>query len=156
MCGRLALACDSGKDSLNSLSADLIEKGATVNLLEFSLGSEENIKDVVNATIGQYDTLDGLVFALEEPFHGSIEDIEDPTKVVEAVLDANYYTLVYFTYHALAHLRKSRGRIILLSSYNEEGQDSTDALYYASRGATVGEYLLIMDEYSLLTLVSVV
>mmetsp|Transcript_37315 Transcript_37315/g.64124 ORF Transcript_37315/g.64124 Transcript_37315/m.64124 type:complete len:243 (-) Transcript_37315:102-830(-) len=143
---KLALACDSGKDSLNSLSKDLLDKGATVNIFEFNLGNEENIKDVVNGAVSQFDTLDAMILALEEPFRGDLSDLEDPTKVIDSVLDANYYTLVYFTYYALPLLRKSRGKIILLSSFHEPGQDEGDALYYASRGATLGFFETLQEE----------
>ena len=135
---RLALACETQIESLNTLSEQLIEKGATVNLFEFALGKEENIKDVVEGVISQYDTLDALVLALEEPYHGDV-DVKDPSNLIEASLDANYFTHVYFTYFALPHLRKARGRVILLSSFKEEGEDQKDALYYATRGATLGK-----------------
>lgn len=124
-------------ESLNSLSKTLIDKGSTVNLFEFALGSEENVKDIVEGTISQFNGLDVLILALEEPYKGDI-DVNEPTNLIDTMLNVNYYSHLYFTYHALPFLRKSRGRIVLLTSFNENNEDGNDPLYYASRGATLG------------------
>lgn len=142
---RLALAYETGMESLNLLSKTLIDKGATVNLFEFTLGLEENIKDVVEGTIGQFDHLDALILTLEEPYYGDINVKEPAESLIESILNANYYTQVYFAYYALPYLRKSNGKIILLTSFNENGQDIKDALFYASRGATLGLYSVIFS-----------
>eukprot|EP00339_Tiarina_fusa_P010320 CAMPEP_0117026458 /NCGR_PEP_ID=MMETSP0472-20121206/19451_1 /TAXON_ID=693140 ORGANISM="Tiarina fusus, Strain LIS" /NCGR_SAMPLE_ID=MMETSP0472 /ASSEMBLY_ACC=CAM_ASM_000603 /LENGTH=244 /DNA_ID=CAMNT_0004733473 /DNA_START=49 /DNA_END=783 /DNA_ORIENTATION=- len=144
---KLALACETKMDSLNALSKDLIEKGATVNLFQFSLGDEENIKDVVEGTIGQFDSLDALVLALEEPFIGDIDNV-DPTSLIQSSLDANYFTHIYFTYFALPYLRKCRGKVILLSSFNEEVQSNENAIFYATRGATLAFFETLQEEES--------
>lgn len=133
---RLALACETELKS-NSLQESLVEKGAAVHLFKFKIGVEEDIKNLVEEVIEKYGGLDALVLALEEPFHGDL-DGQDPSLVINSTLDANYFTHVYFTYYALPHLRKSRGRVVLLSSFKEEGQELADALFYASRGATLG------------------
>ena len=138
-CTRIALANNSSLgESLNSLSKELMDRGATAEILEYDIGSEEKIRDLVGALSSQSDTLDALVIMLEQPFRGDILELDDPTAVIESVMKVNYYTPVYFTHAALSLLRKSRGRVILLSSFHEEGQDATDSLYYAARGAVIG------------------
>merc|ERR1712000_547678 len=52
------------------------------------------------------------------------------------------------THAALPVLRKSRGKIVLLTSYFEEGQDNGDALFYASRAATLAFFETLQEEES--------
>ena len=113
----------------------MIEKGAEVNLFEFVPGNEDSIRDVVSAVVNQFDGIDTLIICAEEAARDEHVDIDELQKMIDVVMNINYFTAVQFTFFAIPHLRKARGKIVFLSTLNLNQIDPSP-LFYAAKTAT--------------------
>jgi NAD(P)-dependent dehydrogenase (short-subunit alcohol dehydrogenase family) len=129
----LALVHDGHAEKLNNLCKDMIEQGSPVTLFEYEGENPRSAQDIVSAVVNQNTSINTLIICVEEPIQGDLDDIADLPSVVDSLMNANYYSAVYFTNFAIPHLRKVRGKIVVLV-----GSDPATPLLSATRGALNG------------------
>ncbi|KAE8694537.1 11-beta-hydroxysteroid dehydrogenase-like 6 [Hibiscus syriacus] len=117
---------------------DIIGSPETV----YILGDVSNIEDCkrfVDATVDHFGQLDHLVTNAGVAPVCLFEDYEDITKALPA-MDINFWGSAYSTYFALQHLRKSKGKIIVISSCSSWVFAPRTGFYSASKAALISFY----------------
>ncbi|GMI76686.1 hydroxysteroid dehydrogenase 6 [Hibiscus trionum] len=108
----------------------------------YILGDVSNIDDCnrfVDATVNHFGQLDHLVTNAGVAPVCLFEDYDDITKASPAI-DINFWGSAYTTYFALQHLRKSKGKIIVISSCAGWVFAPRTSFYNASKAALISFY----------------
>ncbi|XP_078156130.1 11-beta-hydroxysteroid dehydrogenase A-like isoform X2 [Carex rostrata] len=93
----------------------------------------EECQKFVNATIKSFGRLDHLVNVAGVAALPLFEEIAEPSHF-QAVMDVNFWGPVYTTYFAIPHLKKSRGRIVGVTSVSAYTNIPRMTIYNASVG----------------------
>ncbi|KAI5383822.1 11-beta-hydroxysteroid dehydrogenase 1A [Lathyrus oleraceus] len=110
-------------------SPDVIFIGADVS-------DAEESKRFVDETIDHFKQLDHLVNNAGITIPGLIEDCSDITKY-SPIIDVNFWGAVHGTLHAIPHLKKSKGRIIVIASTCGWFPLPRTSFYNASKAALI-------------------
>ncbi|KAK8583814.1 hypothetical protein V6N13_109210 [Hibiscus sabdariffa] len=108
----------------------------------YILGDVSNIEDCkrfVDATVEHFGQLDHLVANAGVAPVCLFQDYDDITKALPA-MDINFWGSAYSTYFALQHLRKSKGKIIVISSCAGWVFAPRMSFYNASKAALISFY----------------
>ncbi len=101
---------------LTDMAAECRTLGATdVFIVAGDVGIEADCKRIVHATVDHFGQLDILINNAGLGASGKLEEISDLT-IFDTLMRVNYLGSVWSTAHALPHLKKSRGRIVAISS----------------------------------------
>ena len=132
----LALAARDA-DSLERVAIECRDRGARAVAIPGDVGFEETCKRLVDETITAHGRLDTLVCNAGITMWALFEEIED-LSILEAIMQVNYFGSVYCTRYALPHLKKTRGRIVGVSSLTGKTGVPTRSGYAASKHAMAG------------------
>jgi len=142
--GATLMLGDIDKPALDRLAGDL---GGTVETRETDVSDREACDALVQAAVDRFGRIDVLINDAGVDHLGKLDegDFADFTKVIETDL----YGVVHMSRAAIAHLRKSRGCIINVSSVSGLGGDWNHSFYCAAKGAVSNfTRALAMDEAS--------
>ncbi len=142
--GATLMLGDIDKPALDRLASDL---GGTVETRETDVSDREACDALVQAAVDRFGRIDVLINDAGVDHLGKLDegDFADFTKVIETDL----YGVVHMSRAAIAHLRKSRGCIINVSSVSGLGGDWNHSFYCAAKGAVSNfTRALAMDEAS--------
>jgi len=142
--GATLMLGDIDKPALDRLASDL---GGTVETRETDVSDREACEALVQAAVDRFGRIDVLINDAGVDHLGKLDegDFADFTKVIETDL----YGVVHMSRAAIAHLRKSRGCIINVSSVSGLGGDWNHSFYCAAKGAVSNfTRALAMDEAS--------
>jgi len=140
--GATLMLGDIDKPALDRLASDL---GGTVETRETDVSDREACEALVQAVVDRFGRIDVLINDAGVDHLGKLDEGEfaDFTKVIETDL----YGVVHMSRAAIAHLRKSRGCIINVSSVSGLGGDWNHSFYCAAKGAVSNfTRALAMDE----------
>ena len=142
--GATLMLGDIDKPALDRLASDL---AGTVETRETDVSDREACEALVQAAVDRFGRIDVLINDAGVDHLGKLDegDFADFTKVIETDL----YGVVHMSRAAIAHLRKSRGCIINVSSVSGLGGDWNHSFYCAAKGAVSNfTRALAMDEAS--------
>ena len=142
--GATLMLGDIDKPALDRLASDL---GGTVETREADVSDRAACEALVQAAVDRFERIDVLINDAGVDHLGKLDegDFADFTKVIETDL----YGVVHMSRAAIAHLRKSRGCIINVSSVSGLGGDWNHSFYCAAKGAVSNfTRALAMDEAS--------
>jgi short-subunit dehydrogenase len=133
---RLTLAARN-PERLAAVADECQKLGAETLAVPADVTDEAQCRGLVERAVGRFGGLDVLVNNAGQAMWSRFESLED-LRPLEAVMRLNYLGSVYCTYHALAHLRRSRGRLVAMSSVS--GLTGVPLLsgYAASKHAVIG------------------
>lgn len=144
-----------------ALALQLAEKGAKVVLASRSLGSLIEVAkaceargghplvvqcDVSNRgdcaalmhrTLDEFGRLDVLINNAGVTMWAKFDEITDPDALPK-MMDINFWGSVWCTYYALPHLKKTKGRIVGISSLTGRAGVPTRSIYAATKHAMAG------------------
>ena len=103
------------EERLQSLHDEVIPLGAQALVLPTDVTREEDCKVLMRKTVERFGKLDVLVNNAGGTMWAPLEELES-LDVFEKLMRQNYLSCVYCTYHALSHLKESRGLIVAVSS----------------------------------------
>lgn len=112
-------------------SPDVIGIGADVS-------KAEDCRRFVNAAVNHFGGLDHLVNNAGIGRGGPFENIEFSISELTPVMDINFWGTVYGTHFAIPHLRKSKGKIIVMASVSGWFSCPGMTLYGGSKAALIG------------------
>ncbi|KAJ6358660.1 hypothetical protein OIU76_000390 [Salix suchowensis] len=143
---RLALVARR-EDRLREVASEARKMGSPdVLLIRADVSKVEDCKRFVDETIEHFGQLDHLVNNAGIPGVGLLEEttnISDLTSVV----DINFWGSVYGTYFAAPYLRKSHGKIIVISSAAGRFHSPGASIYGASKAALISLYESLRIEF---------
>ena len=111
----LALAA-RGLEPLERVTAECLKRGGKAIAIQTDVTDEAQCKRLVERTIEAYGRLDTLLNNAGSGSPRRFEQLPDLSRL-KAEIELNYYGLVHCAYHALPHLRQSRGRLVAVSSF---------------------------------------
>lgn len=133
---RLALAArDAAR--LEEVAAECRERGGRALVVPTDVAEEAQCRALVERTVAEYGRLDTLVNNAGIGMWARFDEITD-LSIFERVMRVNYLGSVYCTHHALPHLKRSRGRIVGVSSLTGKTGVPTRSAYAASKHAMAG------------------
>lgn len=101
---------------LDELAKEIVALGAPAPaVFAGDLAREADCRQAVELTVKTFGGLDTLVNNAGITMWATFEETTDPGLIAK-VMEVNYYSVAYCTLHALPHLKKSRGRIVAVSS----------------------------------------
>ncbi|KAL8260951.1 hypothetical protein R6Q59_025000 [Mikania micrantha] len=113
---------------------DLGSPEVIVIVIKADVSRLEDCKRFVNETIRHFGALDCLINNARIGIIGLFEDQESITNQT-SVMDVNFWGSVNVTHFALPHLRKSKGRIVVIGSYGGWFNTPKVSVYNASKAA---------------------
>ena len=133
---RLVLAARNA-DRLNAVAAECEKLGAETLVVPADVTDEQQCRRLVEQTVARFGSLDVLVNNAGRAMWSRFDELKDMSPV-EEVMRLNYLGSVYPTFHALPHLRRSKGRLAAMASL--AGLTGVPLLsgYSASKHAVIG------------------
>ncbi len=119
------------------LKKEVETKGATAVVVPTDVSEVKDCKDLIEKTISEFGCLDVLVNNAGRTMWTTLEDMAEPS-IIEQLMRINYFGAAYCTYYALSHLKKSKGRIVGISSLAGLNGMPTRTGYSASKHAMFG------------------
>ena len=133
---RLALSARSG-ERLEQVAGECRARGAEAFVVVGDVGVEADCQRIVEATVAHFGQLDTLVNNAGLGASGPFEAVTD-LSVFERVMKVNYLGSVWCTAYALPHLKRTRGRIVAISSLTGLTGVPKRAAYAATKHAMAG------------------
>jgi short-subunit dehydrogenase len=133
---RLVLAARN-EGRLRELKKELEAKGAQALVVPTDVTDEAACKRLIESAVSEWGRLDVLVNNAGMSMWTKFEEIED-TSVFERLMRLNYLGSVYCTYYALPYIKKTKGRIVAVSSVAGLTGVPTRTAYAASKHAIFG------------------
>jgi short-subunit dehydrogenase len=140
----LALAARSA-DRLETVAAECRRLGAKAASVPTDVSDERQCKALVASTLSAYGRIDALVNNAGFGVRASLADFPSLALFVE-VLNTNFLGSVYCTYHALPHLKQTRGRIVAVASLVAKVPLPHFSSYTASKCAMAGFFDVVRME----------
>ena len=100
---------------LDEVAAECRAKGAAVLVVPTDVALEEACRDLIARTVERFGGIDVLVANAGRTMWARLDEVKD-LSLYEELMRTNYFGAVYPTFYALPHLKRSRGRIAVVSS----------------------------------------
>lgn len=124
-------------ERLEELEREVEGMGAEAIVVPTDVTDENACKALIERTVQAYGGIDVLVNNAGGTMWTKLEDISD-VSIFERLMRLNYLSAVYCTFYALPYLKKSKGRIVGLSSVAGITGVPTRTAYSASKHAMFG------------------
>ena len=126
-------------DRLEQVAAICRHAGAEVLVVPTDVRDELQCKALIEKTLEVFGKLDMLVNNAGLAASALFDEFPD-LHLFKHTMDVNFYGTVYCTYYALPHLKKTRGRIVAVSSVGGKSAIPYNTPYCASKYAMHGFY----------------
>jgi short-subunit dehydrogenase len=133
---RLVLAARDAA-ALEAVAAECRGRGAETLVVPTDVGEEAACRALVEKAVERFGGVDVLVNNAGVGMLARFEDVTD-LSLYERLMRVNYLGSVYPTWHALPHLKKSRGQIVAVSSLAGLTGVPGRTAYAATKHAQVG------------------
>jgi len=135
---RLVLAArDAGR--LEAVAEACRSLGAEALVAPTDVTREDECARLVDCAVAELGGLDVLVNNAGAGMIAPFEEVQD-LSIFEQLMRVNYLSCVYLTHHALPHLKRSRGQIVVVASLAGLTGVPTRTGYAASKHALFGFY----------------
>ena len=133
---RVALAARDAV-RLESVAAECRALGGEALVVPGDVGVESSCAEIVARTVAHYGQLDVLVNNAGMGSSGLFAEITDRT-IFDTLMRVNYLGSVWCTAHALPHLKRSKGRLVAISSLTGLTGVPKRTAYAATKHAMAG------------------
>jgi short-subunit dehydrogenase len=132
----LALAARS-RDALQGVQQECMLRAGKAIAIPTDICDQAQCQALVEQTIQEYGRLDMLVNNAGRSMYAFFEEVTD-LDMFDQLMHLNYLGSVYCTYYALPYLKKSKGRIVAVSSLTGKTGIPSRSGYVASKHAMAG------------------
>jgi len=132
----LALA-SRNTEKLNEVSELCLQRGGRVIVIPTDVSDQKMCKNLIESTIKEYGRIDTLINNAGLGMASRFDELPD-LEVFEKVFKVNFYGCVYCTYYALPYLKKTRGRVVGISSLRGKFPSAIADAYGPSKHAMAG------------------
>ncbi len=133
---KLALGARNTK-KLEEVAALCRKNGSEAIAVSVDVAKEESCKNFIEKTVTAFGGIDVLVNNAGITMWAYFDEIKD-MEILRKIMQVNYMGSVYCTHYALPHLKKSKGRIVAVSSLTGKSGVPTRSGYAASKHAMAG------------------
>ena len=124
-----------------AILADAAEKcralGARVLALPTDVADREQCRELIEKTVAEFGRIDTLINNAGISMHARFDELHD-IEAVERITAINYFGSVYCTWYALPYLKKTKGRLVAISSLTGKNGVPTRTLYSGTKHAMAG------------------
>lgn len=124
-------------ESLEQVAARCRELGGEAEAVPTDVAEEEQCRALVERVVDVYGGLDVLINNAGRTMWSRFDELET-LRPLEQLMQVNYFGSLYCTYHALPHLKRSRGRLVGVSSLTGKTGVPTRSGYAATKHAMAG------------------
>jgi short-subunit dehydrogenase len=143
----LALAARR-RQALDEVAEECRRRGSPrVAVLPADVGDEGEARALVESAVSALGRLDTLINNAGLTMWARFEELQT-LRPLEEIMRVNYFGSVYCTYHALPHLKASRGRLVAVASLTGKTGVPTRTGYAASKHAMAGFFDSLRIELS--------
>lgn len=132
----LALAAREA-GALEQVAAECVRRGARAVAIPADVGEEAQCAALVARAVEEFGRIDTLINNAGIGMWARFDEVRD-LSIFERIMRVNYLGSVYCTWHALPHLKRTRGRIVGVSSLTGKTGVPTRSGYGASKHAMTG------------------
>jgi short-subunit dehydrogenase len=111
--------------------------GAKVLAIPTDVSDKKQCEALIDSAIAEFGRIDALINNAGISMHARFDELRD-IEAVERITAINYFGAVYCTWYALPHLKKTRGRIVAISSLTGRHGVPTRTLYAGTKHAMAG------------------
>lgn len=126
-------------ERLEQLAAECQKLGGEMLAVQTDISNEAQCKALVEKTVQRFGRLDVLINNAGLAVSGVFEEFPD-LHLFRHVMEVNFYGAVHCTYFALPYLKKTKGRIVTVSSLGGKLPLPFNTPYIASKYALHGFY----------------
>ncbi|MCH9015900.1 MAG: SDR family oxidoreductase [Gemmatimonadetes bacterium] len=113
------------------------ERGGRALVVPTDVSVNHQCRDLIDATVSEYDRIDTLINNAGISMWSRFDELET-LEFFDTIMRVNYLGSVYCTHSALPHLKKTKGRIVGVSSLAGKTGVPTRSGYAASKHAMAG------------------
>jgi NAD(P)-dependent dehydrogenase (short-subunit alcohol dehydrogenase family) len=124
--------------SLDSLAEEINQAGGAALPLTTDVTDAEQCRRAVAATVERFGRLDVLLCSAGVSMRANFE--QSDLAAIEQVIGVNFFGTLYPTWHALPHVKATRGSLVAISSLAGKRGLPTYVAYGASKFAVQGLY----------------
>ena len=124
-------------ERLESVAAECRKRGSRALVVPTDVSEQVQCENLINRTVTEYGRIDTLVNNAGITMWARFEDLQD-LKPLEQIMRVNYFGSVYCTHYALPYLKRTKGRIVGVSSLAGKTGVPTRSGYSASKHAMAG------------------
>ena len=133
---RLALSARDAA-SLEQVAEECRQRGGQAVAIPADVGEEAQCADLIRRAVEAYGRIDTLINNAGISMWALFDQVTD-LSIFERLMTINYLGSVWCTWHALPHLKKTRGRLVAVSSLTGKTGVPTRSGYAASKHAMQG------------------
>ena len=134
-------------ERLKSVAAECKQRGGRAFAVQTDVSDPLQCARLIDKTLAEYGRIDTLINNAGVTMWSRFEDLQDLT-VLDSIMQVNYFGSVYCTYYSLPYLKKTKGRIVVVSSLTGKTGVPTRSGYAASKHALVGFFDTLRIEMS--------
>jgi short-subunit dehydrogenase len=138
------LSAQGAKIVLSARSSELLQSvrescanPANVHVVRCDVNEKEQCRELIEETVRVFGRIDTLINNAGIGMHAYFADLADPD-ILDDVMRVNFMGSAYCTYYALPYIRKTRGRIVAVSSLTGKSGVPSRTGYAASKHAMAG------------------
>lgn len=130
---------------LDAVAAECRRRGARAISVPTDVSVEAECAALIARAVEEYGRIDTLVNNAGISMRARFEELGS-TEPIERIMRINYFGSVYCTWYALPHLKRTRGRIVVVSSLAGKTGVPTLSAYAASKHAVAGFFESLRTE----------
>jgi short-subunit dehydrogenase len=124
-------------ERLESVRTECERRGGKAIAISTDVSEPAQCETLIRQTVERFSRIDMLINNAGMTMVANFEDVRDPS-IFEKLIRINYLGSVYCTYYALPYLKRTRGRILGVSSLTGKTGVPTRTGYAASKHAMAG------------------
>ncbi len=124
-------------EKLEAVAEVCRKKGSSALAIPVDVSIKENCKDFIEKVVDKYGEIDVLINNAGITMWAYFEEFTDLTPF-EQIMQVNYFGSLYCTFYALPYLKKTKGRLVGVSSLTGKTGVPTRSGYAASKHAMAG------------------
>jgi len=111
--------------------------GAKVVAIPTDVSDRDQCRELIEKTVAEFGRIDTLINNAGISMHARFDELHD-IDAVERITAINYFGSVYCTWYALPYLKKTKGRLVAISSLTGRNGVPTRTLYSGTKHAMAG------------------
>lgn len=124
-------------ERLEEVAAQCLQRGGKALVVPTDVTEQSQCEALIARTVEEYGRIDTLINNAGITMWAKFDELQD-LEPFKRIMRVNYFGSVYCTLYALPYLKKSRGRIVGISSLTGKTGVPTRSGYAASKHAMVG------------------
>jgi short-subunit dehydrogenase len=113
------------------------ELGARVLAIPTDVADRDQCRELIEKAVTEFGRIDTLINNAGISMHARFDELHD-IDAVERITAINYFGSVYCTWYALPYLKKTKGRLVAISSLTGRNGVPTRTLYSGTKHAMAG------------------